>query len=83
MKTIEINKNGFGLASLFNEKSTKEVLIEQSDLDGKYLEELGIVFEIGDQVKIKTPSNFFKNTYTIYTINIYSITDEKYEGEFI
>jgi hypothetical protein len=80
VKEIRIEKGGFGIASLFSEKSTKKLLIQQPDLDGKYLEELGIDFEVGDeftlQVKIGKGSSF-KVTKNI-NVKVIDIRDEAY-----
>ena len=82
-KTIKINKNGFGIAELFSEDSTKDVLIKQSGLEGKYLDELGIDFNVGDVFKLKSPSKKSSNTYTVDTCRVYNIDGNTIECEFI
>jgi|ETNmetMinimDraft_13_1059891.scaffolds.fasta_scaffold03129_6 hypothetical protein len=83
MKTLEINKGGFGIVSLFNNESTKNELIEQSDLGGYYLNELGIDYTIGDEIKLKTPVKRLKGAYTICNIRVYNVTKDLYECELI
>jgi hypothetical protein len=83
MKTIEINKGSFGIASLFSEESTKEVIIEQSDMNGNYLEELSITFNIGDIFTLKSPSQKIANVYVLHKIRVHNISEDIYECEFI
>lgn len=83
MKTLLIDKNGFGICSLFSEDSTQNELIEQSDMSGKYLDELNISFSKGDTLTVKTPSNRFANTYSLLYIRVYDIEGDVYKCEFI
>ena len=83
MKTIEINKGGFGIASLFGAESTKNVLIEQSNLDGLYLEELGIDYKIGDTFEIRTPLRVPFNGHRMKYCKVHNTTKELIECEFI
>ena len=84
MKTIEINKGGFGVVSLFNpELTNNNELVEQSNLKGKYLEELGIALEKGKVYILKTPLYNYPKAYRNYKIKVYNITDELYECEFV
>ena len=82
MRTIEINKGGFGVASLFADYSTKGSLIKKSNLQGKYLDELGIKYNIGDTITLKTPLKRIQGHKLSY-IRVYNITDSLYECEFI
>ena len=79
--TIEINKGGFGIASLFTKDSTKEVLTEQTGMNGDFLEELGIKFKVGDEISLRTPAKF--SGFYIHKIKVYSIVGEVYNCEFI
>lgn len=84
MKTIEINRGGFGLASLFNpDKTTNDVLVGQDDLKGVFLEEIGIVLKKGKIYKYKSPLRNNIKGYKIHKIRVYNITDKLYECEFV
>jgi hypothetical protein len=81
MKTIEINKDGFGIASLFTSDSTKETLIEARGMTGDFLEDLNLNFNVGDVITIKTPCRNI-NAFTVCKVRVYNITDSLYECEF-
>jgi len=85
MKTIEINKGGFGIASLFDETlSTKDILVEDSNkFDGSYLDELGIEYKIGDTFTLKTPLHSNVVGYKYYFCKVYNVSDSLVECEFI
>ena len=82
MKTIEINKGGFGIASLFSKTSSKHKLYEAQGMNGDYLEELGIESKAGDCIKICTPLRS-GNGHSISFCRVYNVTDTIYEAEFI
>lgn len=83
MKTIEINKNGFGLASLFTKDSTKSTLIEHLGLKGLYLDELGIEFKTGDEFVLKVPNRKYAGSFFVYKLRVWNITEKNYECEFM
>ena len=83
MKTIIVDKGGYGSFSLFSEESNSKELIQDTRLEGKYLDEIGLSFNVDDILLIKTPSKRFKNTFTLSKVRIYEITNELYRGEFI
>lgn len=86
MRTIQIDKKGFGLASTFEKESTKSVLIEHKGLNGEFLSELGIKYAIGDTITIKEAFidvEFNTTGFKIHYIRIYKITGELYHAEFI
>lgn len=83
MKTIEINKGGFGLASLFAGHSTKESLHQQSDMDGKYLDELGITYSVGDTFVLKEPLSPPSVGHKLHYLKVHAVSEDKYECEFV
>ena len=84
-KEIRIEKGGFGIASLFSEKSTNKLLIQQPDLEGKYLGELGIELNVGDeftlQYKVGKGSSF-KATRNM-KVKVSEIKDDAYICEIV
>jgi hypothetical protein len=82
MKII-IDKGGYGEASLFSTESTKYDLIIKDNIKGKFLDELGFKYKVGDIITLKTPSKKFEKTYTIHKIKIYKIFNEYYHAEFV
>lgn len=83
IKSIEVDKGGFGRFSLFVEGSTKDELVQDNSLSGKFLEELGITYEVGDIIKVKMPSKNIAGCYSISDIKIYEVTEDLYKGEFL
>ena len=82
MKTILIDRNGYGIASLFSIESNSTTLIESKGMDGYFLDELNIKFNVGDKLKLKTPLNG-ANGFKTYNIEVYAITDKEYLCKFI
>lgn len=86
MRSIEVDKGGFGLFSFFTKESTKEVLIEQrsSSLNQlNFLTELGLSFKVGEEITIHSPLRHNEKGHFVYRVRIYEVTSEKYKGEFI
>ena len=84
MKAIKVNKNGFGMFSLFSEDSTKNRLTHESTLKGNFLKEIGIDFKVGDKTTIHEPIKGNRNLgHKLFYVRIYSIEDNYYLGEFI
>ena len=82
---IEINIGGFGIASLFSKESTKAVLIQQSRatlLSGSFLDELGIIYKVGDEIELREPTSS-GNAQFICHIKVYSIEGDIYNCELI
>jgi hypothetical protein len=84
MKSILADKNGYGYFGLFNEISVKDSLKSSANMDGEFLDELGIKFEIGDTTTVKVP--FARQPqigHHLFYLRIYDITDNEYKCEFI
>ena len=85
-KTIKVDKNGFGIYSLFDPKSTNKDLYSDPRSDkSDFLDELGIKLNIGDVITIHDKSKYSDpfQSWSVYKIKIYKIDNEYYYGEFI
>jgi hypothetical protein len=85
MRSIQVDKGGFGYFGLFNpKKSTKNTLVEANGMDGVFLDETKLRFQKGDTTTIRTP---FKmdglKGHTFSYVRIYEVTDNLYKAEFI
>jgi hypothetical protein len=82
---IEVDRNGFGLASLFTKESTKEVLTTRPDMNGLYLDELGISYEVGDEINIRFDIKNLPGSYRPCKVKVYKISKAKeiYYCEFL
>lgn len=82
---IEVDRGGFGLASLFRKESTKDELTTQPGMAGLYLDELGIAYEVGDEITIRFTVRGYSRVYRPSKVKVYQVdkTKEIYHCEFL
>ncbi len=78
---ILVDKNGFGIFSLFGRESTKEVLHSVRSIAGGLLSDLGIKFDVGDEFLIKENARHGTSCYT--KVRVYNITNASYHCEVV